>query len=197
MAPKVIRKLPTLGGFPYGFLREMVLGNDVIVDVELEVPRRGLAVDQAVGLDGRFLGVALALNRDPALEAPLGGPAIGTERPRVAVEHIGVNPLEKFVGFKLALDLRQERLGYRLHHAENGDRNFGIAEHLPNGARESDDGRFVVEPRPQIDIAVRVALYLAAAVEQPRVFCVLAPEQDGQKEIAIVAAEQRKVAGRR
>jgi len=28
-------------------------------------------------------------------------------------------------------------------------------------------------------------------------FCVLAPEQDGQKEIAIVAAEQRKVAGRR
>jgi hypothetical protein len=29
------------------------------------------------------------------------------------------------------------------------------------------------------------------------VFCVLAPEQDGQQEIAIVAAEQRKVAGRR
>jgi hypothetical protein len=119
--------------------------------VELEVPRRGLAVDQAVGLDGRFLGVALALNREPALEAPPRGPAIRTERPRVAVEHIGVNPLEKFVGFKLALDLRQERLGYRLHHAENGDRNFGIAEHFPNGTRESDDGRFVVEPGPQFD----------------------------------------------
>src|SRR5258708_18179328 len=126
-----------------------------------------------------------------------GSIARRTERPWVAVEYIGVNPLENFVGFKLALDLRQERLGYRFHHAENGDRNFGIAEHFPNGARESDDGRFVVEPRPQIDIAVRVALYLAAAVEQPRVFCVLAPEQDGQKEIAIVAAEQRKVAGQR
>jgi hypothetical protein len=32
----------------------------------------------------------------------------------------------------------------------------------------------LVEARPQIDIAVRVALYLAAAVEQPRAFCVLA-----------------------
>src|SRR3984893_3010645 len=57
--------------------------------------------------------------------------------------------------------------------------------------------RFVVEPRPQIDIAVRVALYLAAAVEQPRVSCVLAPEEDGQKEIAIVAAEQRRRSSRR
>jgi hypothetical protein len=62
------------------------------------VPRRGLAVDQAVRLDGRFLGVALALDRNPALEAPLRGPAIRTERPRVAVEYIGVNPLENFVG---------------------------------------------------------------------------------------------------
>ena len=117
-------------------LREIVLGDHVIVDVELEVPRRGLAVDQAVRLDGRFLGVALALDRDPALEAPLGGPAIGTERPRVAVEHIGVNPLEQFVGLELVLDLAQERLGDRLHHAENGDRDLGIAEHLLDGARE-------------------------------------------------------------
>jgi hypothetical protein len=54
-----------------------------------------------------------------------------------------------------------------------------------------------MEARPQIDIAVRVALYLAAAVEQPRVCCVLAPEQDGQEEIAIVAAEQRNVASQR
>ena len=38
---------------------------------------------------------------------------------------------------------------------------------------------------------------LAAAIEQPWVFCVLAPEQDGQWEIAIVAAEQRKFAGQR
>jgi hypothetical protein len=97
------------------------------------------------------LGLPLRLTVSPRSRLHLAGRAIGTERPRVAVEHIGVNPLEKFVGFKLALDLRQERLGYRLHHAENGDRNFGIAEHFPNGARESDDGRFVVEPGPQID----------------------------------------------
>jgi hypothetical protein len=43
----------------------------------------------------------------------------------------------------------------------------------------------------------RVELDLAAAIEQPWVFCVLAPEQDGQWEIAIVAAEQRKFAGQR
>jgi hypothetical protein len=126
MAPKVIRKLPTLSGFPYGFLREIVLGNDVIIDMQVEVAGGRLAINETVGLDGRFLGVALALNREPALEAPPGGPAIGTERPRVAVEHIGVNPLEKFVGFKLALDLRQERLGYRLHHAENGEQTTCI-----------------------------------------------------------------------
>src|SRR5258708_27207382 len=92
----------------------MVLGDHIIVDVELEVPRRGLAVDQAVRLDGRFLGVALALNRNPALEAPLRGPAIGTERPWVAVEYIGVNPLEVFVDLEFPLDLREECRGDRL-----------------------------------------------------------------------------------
>jgi hypothetical protein len=38
---------------------------------------------QAVRLDGRFLRVALTLNRNPALETPLRGPLIGTERPCV------------------------------------------------------------------------------------------------------------------
>src|SRR5580704_16765236 len=88
------------------------------------------------------LGLPLRLTVIPRSRLHLAGRPSGPSV-RGAVEHIGVNPLEKFVGFKLALDLRQERLGYRLHHAENGDRNFGIAEHFPNGARESDDGRFV------------------------------------------------------
>jgi hypothetical protein len=95
------------------------------------------------------------------------------------------------------LDLVQKLGRDRPGDREDSDRDLGIAHHLLDNASEGDDARLVVEARPQIDIAVRVALYLAAAVEQPRVFCVLAPEQDGQQEIAIVAAEQRKVAGRR
>src|SRR5260370_14008708 len=163
----------------------------------MEVLRRELRVDQAGRVDGRFVWVALTLNRNSALEAPLRGPAIGTERAWVAVEYIGVNRLEVFVGLEFPLDLREECRGDRLHHAENGDGDLGIAEYLLDHSGKGDDGTFVMKARPQIDIAVRVALYLAASVEQPRVSCVLAPEQDGQEEIAIVTAEQRKIAGQR
>jgi hypothetical protein len=57
---EVIGELPSFGSLSDALFREIVLGDHIIVDVELEVPRRGLAVDQAVGLNGRFLGVALA-----------------------------------------------------------------------------------------------------------------------------------------
>src|ERR1700730_47584 len=114
-----------------------------------------------------------------------------------ARQHVRIGELERKVLLEFFLDLVQKHGRDRSGDREDSDRDLGIAHHLLDNASEGDDARLVVEARPQIDITVRVALYLAAAVEQPRVFGVLAPEQDGQQEIAIVAAEQRKVAGRR
>src|ERR1700737_71059 len=103
--------------------------------------------------------------------------------------------LERKVLLELFLDLMQKLGCYWTGNREYRDRDLRVAHHLLDYTGKGDDRTFVVEAGPQIDVAVRVELDLAAAIEQPRVFCVLAPEQDGQQEIAIVAAEQRKFAG--
>jgi hypothetical protein len=51
-----------------------------------------------------------------------------------------LNRLEVFVGFKFPLDLREECRGDRLHHAENGDGDLGIAEYLLDRSSKGDYG---------------------------------------------------------
>ena len=196
MRAEVIGEFPALGGLANLVVREIILGHHIIVDVQAKVARGRLAVDQPVRLDRGFLRIALALDRNAAGKTPFCRPTIGAQLPRIGIEHVVKRFLEHFVLLKLFLDLVQERLRDRLDHAEDRDRDLGVAHQLLDGAGKGDDRALVVKARPQIDVPVRVELHLTAAIEQPGVCCVPAPEQTGQQEIAIVAAEQRKFAGR-
>ena len=48
----------------------LILGDHVVEEHEPEVTPRGHGVDEPVGLDGRFLGVALPLDRDAGALRP-------------------------------------------------------------------------------------------------------------------------------
>ena len=63
-----------------------------------------------VRLDRGLLGLAPALDRDPALEAPFRRPAVGPLTAWVLVENVLEYFLEIFVSLKLVLDLGEDFL---------------------------------------------------------------------------------------
>ena len=143
-------------------------------------------------LDGGFLRVRLALDRNAARETPFRRPAIWTNGPWVLVQHIGIDELEDVVALELVFDLAEEGRGERLHRREDGDLDLGIADDLLNATGECDDRRLVVKARPQVDVTVGLGLDVATAVEQPRMVGVHASAKPGQQEEAVVAAEKGK-----
>jgi hypothetical protein len=157
----------------------------VVINEQAVMTRSRLAVDEAVRLDGRFLGIRGAPHHDALVLRPLGRLARGR-----APQHVGEQVLEAVVRFQLALDLHQEGLGDRLGVRKNRDREIGVAQDLLDHAGKGDDGRFVVIAAPQVQMAVGIALDLAAAREQPGVARVAAAEQAGEQKIAVVAGEK-------
>src|SRR5437588_11584907 len=137
----------------------------------------GLAVEQSVSLDGCFLGLALALDRDAAHQAPLGWAAVGSFAARGLVEDVREDRLEMVVRLEFVLDLPENFLRQRTHHREDGDGYLGIAEQFLDHAADGDDRSLAVAARPQVDIPVGVALDLAAAVIEPGVIEIFALQQ--------------------
>ena len=161
--------------------------------MHFEMPPRRLTVDQTVRLDRGFLGLSLALDRDPALQAPLCRPPVRSLAPWVLVENVLECLLETFVGLELVLDLAEDFLRQGLCRRENRDGYLGIAENFLERAGDGDDGRLAVRAGPQINAAVRLGLNLAANVKEPRVVHIGAAEELGQQKELIVAGKQRLV----
>jgi hypothetical protein len=97
--------------------------------------------------------------------------------------------LQELVAFELELDLVEEAPGYGSGVAEDRDGDFGVAEDLLDDPGEGDDRRLVVEPGPEVEVAVRGGLYLPAARVEPVVPDVGAAQALDEQVVAVNQAQ--------
>ena len=183
---QVVAQLPRLGRLlDHVGVGDALARHHVVVDEEGEVPAGGLAVHEAVGLDGRLLRVRRPLDGD----ARLLGPARRLDARELPAD-VGVEDAQRVVALQLLHDLLEEFAGHILGVAENPHGDLGVGHHLLQDAGEGDDRALVVLAGPQIEVPVGAGLHLAGAVVEPRVDGVLAPQHRGQEPEAVVAAQE-------
>src|SRR5262249_47472863 len=188
-----VSKLKPFRGFLELTFFNKVLRDDVVVDMQLEMPPCRLAVDKSVRFNSCFLRLSLALDRDAPAEAPLRRPSVRAGAAWVLVENVLEYLLERIVGRKLVHDLAENRLRKRLGGRENRDGYLGIAQDLLNGTTYTDNAGLAVRARPQINVAVGIGLDLAAPVKEPLVIEIIASERPRQQIESIIAGKQRLV----
>ena len=140
----------------------------------------GLSIDQAPGLDGAFLGVALALDDDAVVLGPLRALLV-----RVSIEHVRKHGLEGVVALELALDLAQEALSDLAGVGEDANGQFRVGEDVLDSLAKRDDARLPVFARPQVKASVRCLLHLHTPLVEPILAQILALEDVGQEEIQV------------
>ena len=143
-----------------------------------------LAIDQTPRFDRRFLGIALALDAQPALITPARRLAA-----RIVEKYLRKRPLQPGVSLQLQLDLLPEFQRNGASVAKNTYRYLRVADDLLNHSSERDHRRFVMLACPQVQAIIRLGLYLPATSINPRVQRIDPAKHPDQQVITIVAAQ--------
>ncbi|MAX82364.1 MAG: hypothetical protein CL843_19570 [Crocinitomicaceae bacterium] len=187
--PVLMRRLVDLVCIP-----DAIVGDQIVINPDQEVHPNRLTFNNTPRLDRGFLRVRLPLDRDPFVQRP----AFRQTGPRP--QDIWKQLFQRVVAFELGLDLFEKAFGNRSGVTENPDSDFApvIARFrvLPVTGKDikdrhpiRDDRRLVVVTSPEIEMAVRVCLHLAAAIKQPGLVDILTTAGNHQQEEQIVAAE--------